>query len=175
MNSNPELLRRLLAILGKRAFVTFGTVTFLVGALLATVNVTSRYAVKRYVDDQLDRIHWDVALYQTEGFASAPDLPRRMAAARGIRRVETMTFLRTNPPEGQMGFEVDGQALATPWISVLAATSPDLLPPAVQAAVGAGDAGAGVALGLIGPERARPSRCPSTASSAWSATTSTAG
>ena len=153
--NHHEVLRRLLAILGRRAFLTFGTVTFLVGALLATVNVTSRYAIKRYVDDQLGRIHWDVALYQTEGFGSAPDLPSRMAAVDGIRRVESMTFLRTNPPEGQMGFEVDGQALATPWISVLAATTPELLPPAVNAAAGFGaNPSPGVALGLIGPERA---------------------
>ena len=128
----PELPRRLLEILGRRAFLTFGTVTFLVGALLATVNVTSRYAIKRYVDEQLERIHWDMAVYQTEGYGAAPDLPRRIASAEGIRRVESMAFLRTNPPEGQMGFEVDGQALATPWISVLAATTPGLLPPAVN-------------------------------------------
>jgi hypothetical protein len=151
----PELLRRLLEILGKRAFLTFGTVTFLVGALLASVNVTSRYAIKRYVDDQLERIHWDMAIYQTEGYGSAPDLPRRMASVEGIRRVESMAFLRTNPPEGQMGFEVDGQGLATPWISVLAATTPGLLPPAVNAALGSPPArGGGVALALVGPERA---------------------
>jgi hypothetical protein len=101
-----------------------------------------------------------VALYQTEGFAASPDLPRRMAGADGIRRVESMAFLRTNPPEGQMGFEVDGQALATPWISVLAATTPELLPPAVNAALGAAPPpgaraqSSPVALALIGPERA---------------------
>ena len=151
----PELPRRLLEILGRRAFLTFGTVTFLVGALLATVNVTSRYAIKRYVDEQLERIHWDMAVYQTEGYGAAPDLPRRIASAEGIRRVESMAFLRTNPPEGQMGFEVDGQALATPWISVLAATTPGLLPPAVNAALGSPPpGGGGVALALVGPERA---------------------
>ncbi|HEY2942423.1 MAG TPA: hypothetical protein VGN09_08320, partial [Vicinamibacteria bacterium] len=145
------LLRRLIGILGIRAFLTFGIVTFLVGALLAAVNVTSRYAIKRYVDDQLARIHWDMAVYQTEGYNASSELPRLIASTDGIRRVESMAFLRTNPPEGQMGFEVDGKALATPWISVLAATNPSLLPPTVNAAL---SGGGGVALALIGPERA---------------------
>ena len=56
------MIRRLLAILGRRTILTFGLVTFLVGALLATVHVTSRYALKTYVDDQLRRIPWDVAV-----------------------------------------------------------------------------------------------------------------
>jgi cell division protein FtsX len=150
------LLRRLIRILGTRAFLTFGIVTFLVGALLATVNITSRYALKRYVDDQLERIHWDMAVYQTEGYNSSSELPRLIASTEGIRRVESLAFLRTNPPEGQMGFEVDGKALATPWISVLAATNPSLLPPSVNAALAprGGGSDGGVALALIGPERA---------------------
>ncbi len=151
----PELLRRLIEILGRRAFLGFGTVTFLVGALLSTVNLTSRYVIKRYVDDQLGRIHWDMALYQTDGYGSASELPRLMSGTDGIRRVESLAFLRTNPPEGQMGFEVDGKTLATPWISVLAATSSTLLPPALNAPLDpAGDSDGGVALALVGPERA---------------------
>ena len=59
-----SMIRRLLAILGRRTMLTFGLVTFLVGALLATVNITSRYALKVYVDDQLKRIPWDLAVYQ---------------------------------------------------------------------------------------------------------------
>src|SRR5207253_2115349 len=42
-----SMIRRLLAILGRRTILTFGLVTFLVGALLATVHVTSRYALAR--------------------------------------------------------------------------------------------------------------------------------
>ena len=40
------MIRRLLAILGRRTMLTFGLVTFMVGALLATVNITSRYALE---------------------------------------------------------------------------------------------------------------------------------
>ena len=147
-----ELLRHLLSIIGRRAFFTFGTVTFLVGVLLAAVNITSRYAIKRYVDDQLGRIGWDTAVYQTEGFDADPDLPKRLRAIEGVSRVEGIAFLRTNPPHGQMGFEIDGQRAGTPWVSVLAATTPSLLPPSVQSAIGGRkDA---VALALVGPEGA---------------------
>ena len=69
------MIRRLLGILGRRTMLTFGLVTFLVGALLATVNVTSRYALKVYVDDQLRRIPWDLAVYQ-QG-AVTPELAAR--------------------------------------------------------------------------------------------------
>ncbi|HET7746373.1 MAG TPA: FtsX-like permease family protein [Vicinamibacteria bacterium] len=147
-----ELLRRLFDVIGRRAFLAFGTVTFLVGALLATVNVTSRYAIKRYVDDQLARIHWDAAVYQTEGYDADPTLAARLRREEGIVRVESLAFLRTNPPEGQMAFTIDGQRVGTPWVSVLAATTPSLLPPVVQAALR--DRQDGVALALVGPERA---------------------
>ena len=147
-----ELLPRLLSIIGRRAFLTFATVTFLVGALLAAVNITSRYAIKRYVDDQLGRIAWDLAVYQTEGYDADLDLPKRLAATEGVSRVESLAFLRANPPFGQMGFEIDGQTASTPWISILAATTPSLLPPDVQSALGGrSDA---VALALVGPEGA---------------------
>ncbi len=75
------MIRRLLAILGRRTMLTFGLVTFLVGALLATVNITSRYALKVYVDDQLKRIPWDLAVYQ-QGAVNGD----RIAARRTSRR-----------------------------------------------------------------------------------------
>ena len=83
------LTRRLVDILGKRDFFSFGVVTFLIAALLATVNITSRHALKRYVDDQLQRIPWDIAIYQTREFEGSPDFPQRMLAISGVKvRVE---------------------------------------------------------------------------------------
>ena len=48
--------------------------TMIVGGLLATVNLTSRYAIKLYVDDQLQRTPWDVVVYQK----SLPGLTLRL-------------------------------------------------------------------------------------------------
>lgn len=90
----------LLRILGRRAFVTFGLVTFLVSALLATVNVTSRDALKEYVEDQLSRIPWDLAIYQRGGITGREKLPAAVARVEGITDVESFVFLRARFPEG---------------------------------------------------------------------------
>src|SRR5438094_1180997 len=94
------MIRRLLGILGRRAILTFGLVTFLVGALLATVNITSRYALKLYVDDQLRRIPWDLAVYQQGAVNGDRSLRDHLASHRGITRVESLAFLRARFPEG---------------------------------------------------------------------------
>src|SRR5262249_23279690 len=94
------MIRRLLRILGRRTMVTFGLVTFLVGALLATVNVTSRFALKLYVDDQLRRIPWDLAIYQQGAVGNDRSLQGHIARTRGVTRVENLAFLRARFPEG---------------------------------------------------------------------------
>ena len=74
------MIRRLLAILGRRTMLTFGLVTFMVGALLATVNITSRYALKVYVDDQLQRIPWD---WRSTSTARSTAIARCRTTSRG--------------------------------------------------------------------------------------------
>ena len=81
------MIRRLLRILGRRTMLVFGLVTFLVGALLATVNLTSRYALKLYVDDQLRRIPWDLAVYQQGAVNGDRSLAAHIARQRGVTRV----------------------------------------------------------------------------------------
>src|SRR5215831_6725152 len=124
------MIRRFLAILGRRATLTFGLVTFLVGALLATVNITSRYALKLYVDDQLRRIPWDLAVYQqgaVNGDRSLQEYVRRTA---GVTKVESLAFLRARFPEGgEVKAEVDRKPFTTPWLCLLAASDPSILPP----------------------------------------------
>src|ERR671936_835344 len=108
------MIRWLLRILGRRTILTFGVVTFLVGALLATVHVTSRYALKVYVDDQLRRIPWDLAVYQQGAVTSDRSLPAHIAKTRGITRVESMAFLRARFPEGgEVEAQVDRKTLRT--------------------------------------------------------------
>src|SRR5216117_2863999 len=124
------MIRRLLGILGRRSMMTFGLVTFLVGALLATVNMTSRYALKVYVDDQLRRIPWDLAVYQQGAVGSDRSLRTHIANTRGVTRVETMAFLRARFPEGgEVEAEVDRKPFTTPWLCLLAASDPSILPP----------------------------------------------
>src|SRR4051812_5504061 len=160
------MIRRLLGILGRRTILTFGLVTFLVGALLATVNVTSRYALKVYVDDQLRRIPWDLAIYQQGAVGNDRSLPAHIANTRGVTRVESLAFLRARFPEGgEVEAQVDRKPFTTPWLCLLAASDPSILPPELSfalehAAKGrASPAGErpqqrGAVLSLVGPEYA---------------------
>src|SRR5712692_6615114 len=130
------MIRRLLGILGRRAFLTFGLVTFLVGALLATVNVTSRYALKLYVDDQLRRIPWDLAVYQQGAVGNDRSLRTHIASTRGVTRVESLAFLRARFPEGgEVEAQVDRKPFTTPWLCLLAASDRSILPPALSFAL----------------------------------------
>src|SRR5438093_5143270 len=151
------MLRRLLAILRRRAFLTFGLVTFLVGALLATVNITSRYALKLYVDDQLRRIPWDLAVYQQGAVNGDRTLQSYIAHTRGITRVANLAFLRARFPEGgEVETQVDRKPFTTPWLCVLAASDPSILPPELGFALAKAAPGSsrGAVLALVGPEYA---------------------
>src|SRR5438067_4710957 len=130
------MIRRLLGILGRRAILTFGLVTFLVGALLATVNITSRYALKLYVEDQLRRIPWDLAIYQQGAVSNDRSLRTHIASTRGVTRVESLAFLRARFPEGgEVEAEVDRKPFTTPWLCLLAASDLSILPPALSFAL----------------------------------------
>ena len=66
--------------------------TVRVGAVLATVNLTSRYALKLYVEDQLRRIPWDLAVYQRAGILGRDELPRVLGEVPGVAVSRTGSF-----------------------------------------------------------------------------------
>jgi hypothetical protein len=84
MNS---LLARLARILGMRAFVAFGIVTLLVAGLLAAINLASHHALKLYIEDQLSRLSWDIALYQTTDFSISAEVSPELRKINGVQRV----------------------------------------------------------------------------------------
>jgi len=159
-----ERLGRLIAVLGRRAGLTFGVVTLLVSALLATVDITSRHALKLYVEDQLRRIPWDVAVYQRSAGDDLPTTRQRLQTVDGFERVESLAFLRARFPDlSDVSVEVGGKPLTTPWLSLLAATDISILPTVVGAAFGdttnvgtpePRNPDRGAVLALVGPERA---------------------
>lgn len=123
---------RIVRVVGRRPFLAFGLVTFLVGALLATVNLTSRHAIRLYVDDQLARTPWDVVVYQRAPAGQTLQLiTDRLATLQGLARVERVVFLRALFPEGgEVMAEVDGRRLGdSSWLCVLAASDLSILPP----------------------------------------------
>jgi hypothetical protein len=125
------LLVALFRIIGKRVFLTFCLVSFLVVFLLAAVNVTSRHAMQRYVDDQVKRMPWDVSVYQTADVPQAGNVHDNVAKTPGIAQAERLYFLRTIPPFSVMSV-IDDQQLRTPWLSILTATDPTLIPPDIR-------------------------------------------
>jgi hypothetical protein len=122
------VLAALFRVVGKRVFLTFCLVSFLVVFLLAAVNVTSRHAMQRYVDDQVKRMPWDVSVYQTADVSHGGAVHDGIAATRGVAQAERLYFLRTIPPYSVLPV-IDGQQLRTPWLSILTATDPALIPP----------------------------------------------
>jgi len=140
---------RLAQILGKRALFAFGTVTLLVAGLLAAINLASHYALKLYIEDQLSRLSWDIALYQTSDFTISAEVTPELKKIAGIQRVESLSFLRSKPPPEAI-LMVDGKPLASPWVSILAATDTSLLPPEARPSAAKAD---GAFLALVGPEQ----------------------
>ena len=142
---------RLLPVVGKRALFGFGAVTFLVAALLSAVHITSRYALNLYVEDQLRRTPWDLVVYDQAG-SSNPAVAGGLRSLENIERVEQLAFLRA-AFSSDVTTLVDGRPLATPWLSVLSASDPSLLPPELRNAVAQGSTDEAI-LALVGPESA---------------------
>lgn len=140
---------RLVRILGKRACLAFGIVTLLVAGLLAAINLASHYALKLYIEDQLSRLAWDIALYQTTDFSISAEISPELRNISGVQRVESLTFLRSKPPPEAI-LMVDGKPMASPWVSILSATDLKLLPPEARPASVNSD---GAFLALVGPEQ----------------------
>jgi hypothetical protein len=140
---------RLAQILGKRAFLAFGVVTLLVAGLLAAINLASHHALKLYIEDQLSRLAWDIALYQTSDFTISAEVAPKLREIKGVTRVESLSFLRSKPPPEAI-LMVDGKPLASPWVSILSATDVNLLPPEARPVKAYAD---GAFLALVGPEQ----------------------
>ena len=129
--------------------MAFGIVTLLVAGLLAAIHLASHHALKLYVEDQLSRLSWDIALYQTSDFTISAEVGPKLRAIQGLTRVESLSFLRSKPPPEAI-LMVDGKPLASPWVSILSATDINLLPPEVRPAATQKD---GAFLALVGPEQ----------------------
>src|SRR5262249_33796146 len=118
------------------------------------------YALKLYVDDQLRRIPWDLAVYQQGAVNGDRTLQTHIARQRGITRVESLAFLRARFPEGgEVEAQVDRKPFATPWLCLLSASDPSFLPPELGSARGGSGGGdgpddRGAVLSLVGPEYA---------------------
>ena len=126
-------LSYLLRVLGRRPMIAFGAVTFVIVFLLAFIQVASRYALKQYAEDQLARVPWDMNVYQNNEAPRAPAMRAQLASVAGVSDVESLFFLRTQfmgtVVESTTTAFIDGELIQAPWVSILASTTPELLPP----------------------------------------------
>ena len=115
-------------VLGWRTCIAFGLFTFLCLAVLSATYVASRYALKEYVEDQLDRISWDLAFYQLKEIPREQEIRNSLMGLPHVLEAQSLVFLRTRMPPG-MRAEAGGEPVVMPWFIVLATTDPGLLPP----------------------------------------------
>ncbi len=135
--------RLLFSVVGRRPFVVFALVTGLIVFLLAAITVTSRHAMQRYVEDQIERVPWDLSIYQTADIPMAPKLHTAIAGVDGVSATQQLYFLRTILPFTTKP-EIDGQQIRSPWVSFLSPTDPSMLPADIR------PTGDGAVLVLVG-------------------------
>ena len=118
-------------ILGRRSFVVFFSVTFLVVSILASVNIASRYALKKYVEDQLQRSHWDISAYQSGDVHAARDIADALRQTEGVVANNRLLFLRNSMTTEDVAY-VDGQPIRLPWLSLLTTSDTAILPISIR-------------------------------------------
>jgi hypothetical protein len=129
--SSSSVLGLLFRVIGRRPMAMFGLVSCLIVALLAAVTVTSRHAMQRYVADQVERLPWDISIYQTAEVPLAPRLRAAIMDVAGVAETRELRFLRTIPPY-TLRPVIDGLPLRSPWISILSSNDPTLIPPEIR-------------------------------------------
>ena len=105
--------------------------TFLIVSILASVNIASRFALKKYVEDQLSRINWDISAYQTGDVAAIPEVTAALNNTDGISNHNNLLFLRNSMTTEDTAY-IDGQPIRMPWLSLLTTTDTSLLPLSIR-------------------------------------------
>ena len=100
-------------------------------SILASVNIASRYALKKYVEDQLGRINWDISAYQNGDVHAIPEVSRTMRSTEGITLHNNLVFLKNSLTTEDMAY-IDGQPMRMPWLSLLTVTDLNMLPLSIR-------------------------------------------
>jgi hypothetical protein len=122
-------------ILGRRSFLVFGLVTLLIVSILAAVNIASRFALKKYVEDQLQRINWDISAYQSGDVQAIPEISEALKSTEGITQHRNLQFLRTSTTSEDVAY-IDGKPMRMPWLSLLTTSDPSMLPLNIRPSAG---------------------------------------
>jgi len=122
----------LLRVFGKRALFGYGVVALLSVAVLAALDLASRYGLQGYVSDQLTRIPWDISLIHRGETHRFQELYDKYTAIPEVRSVEMVGFLRIQNM-APLQLEINGEPAAIRWMAFVASTNPQLLPAELRA------------------------------------------
>ena len=125
----------LMRVVGKKAFLAFFLVTFLVVAILAATNVVSKYALKSFTEDQIKRINWDAVAYQAGTVSEVAKVKQELSGIEGIVSVQDLSSMKMELGTF-MYLDVAGEKTRIPWFMMIASDNPDLLPPDIRPAKG---------------------------------------
>ncbi|NNE38455.1 MAG: ABC transporter permease, partial [Gammaproteobacteria bacterium] len=95
------------------------------------MNIASRFALKQYVEDQLDRITWDISGYQSGDVQAIPDVSRALRTTEGISEHNNLIFLRNSLTSEDVAY-IDGEPIRMPWLSLLTVTDTSTLPLSIR-------------------------------------------
>jgi hypothetical protein len=123
--------RFLFGIFGRQIALYFGGICFLSVVVLSSLYLTSEYALKSYVTEQLQRLPWDVTAIQRTPLNSYPQLQKKYKDIDSVEQVEALGFIRIQNG-GSIQVEIDGQATEIYWVGVMSASDNTLLPPELR-------------------------------------------
>lgn len=115
-------------VFDSRIFLFFAGISFVTTAILAALFIVSRYAIASYATDQIARLPWDITLGQQSAFEHGPAVRNWLSSLPVVKDVQQIGFLRARNGN-QLNITLDGSPVSVAWITILAATSPELLPP----------------------------------------------
>ena len=125
------MYRLLFNLFGRQIVFYFGGLCFLSVAVLASLSLTSKYALKIYVSEQITRLPWDMTVIQQTPLYNYPELGKRYESIEGVTNVEALGFLRVQNGD-LLRVEVNNMPLSVIWVGVIATSDPDLLPPELR-------------------------------------------
>ncbi len=87
--------------------------------------------MKKYVEDQLDRINWDISAYQSGDVHAIREVSRTMRTTEGITLHNNLIFLKNSLTTEDMAY-IDGQPMRMPWLSLLTVSDLNMLPLSIR-------------------------------------------
>src|SRR5579885_1471464 len=128
---NKQPFWPLMRVVGKGPFYAFGMLTFLIVAILAATNVVSKYALKVYTEDQINRINWDAIVYQTSDVSDVGRMKQELSHIDGVSSVVETGSVKLSLGN-YMHVKIGSGNANIPWFMMISSEKPDLLPTAIR-------------------------------------------